>query len=163
MYIKFPFLNNYCCDFIKKELGNFLSLSFPQIDFKFIFFNSSTIKGLLNHKEKLQPDLRSGLVYLYECSACSATYVGQTKKCLKTRVGDHFGVSPRTGCLLARPTQSAIRDHVEICDSGKSIKDFKCLRTFSNNTLLKIYESLEIHFRKPALNTENSSIPLFLS
>ena len=74
--------------------------------------------GLLKHKERLPDALCSGLVYKYECGACGATYVGQTQKALRTRAGEHFGVSPRTGNLLARPTQSVIRDHLETCSNG---------------------------------------------
>ena len=108
------------------------------------------------------PALISGLVYHYKCDACSATYIGQTKKCLKTRVGEHFGVSPRTASLLVRPPQSTIRDHIEICGSSKSVDNFRCLNTFSNSILLRINESLEISTRKPELNLDGSSYSLLL-
>ena len=55
----------------------------------------------LKHKETVPDALCSGLVYKYECGA---TYVGQTQKALQNRAGEHFGVFPRTGTLLARPT-----------------------------------------------------------
>ena len=160
MYVKFPFLNNKCCDLIRKELAFILSKSFPHIDFRYSFINNFTIQGLLKHKERLPDDLSSGIVYLYECGTCGATYIGQTKKCLRTRAAEHFGVSSRTGGLLARPPQSTIRDHLEACNSGRSLENFKCLGSFSNNLFLRISESIEIHFRKPNLNVDNSSIPL---
>ena len=102
MYIKFPFLSNVCYNFIQTELGKILRIRYPRIEFRFIFVNKTTIQGLLNHKERLPKDLLSGLVYSYLCDACGATYVGQTKRCLRTRVGEHFGRSTRTGNLLAR-------------------------------------------------------------
>ena len=162
MYIKFPFLNNRCCDFIKTELDRALRWKFPHIDFKFLFVNNTSIHGFLSHKERLQTDLVSGLVYSYLCDVCGATYVGQTKRCLRTRISDHFGRSARTGSLLARPSQSAIRDHVEVCGSSRSVTNFKVLRTFSDNTLLRIYESLEIVKSAPSLNQDGSSYPLAL-
>ena len=119
--------------------------------------------GLLKHKERLPDALCSGLVYKYECVACCATYVGQTQKALQTRAGEHFGVSPRIGTLLARPSQSVVREHLEECSGSRSIKEFCKVRSFSDDLLLKIYESLEINFRKSTLNRDCSSIQLFLS
>ena len=163
MYCKFPFINNAACDFIKRDLGKFLFKCYPHIDFRFIFFNSMTIQGLLNHKEKLPTALTSGLVYHYQCDACSATYIGQTKKCLKTRVGEHLGVSSRTGSLLVRPPISSVRDHIEVCGSGRSYECFNSLGSFNNQILLRICESLEILMQKPSLNIEGSSYSLLLT
>ena len=163
MYIKFPFLSNVSSNLIKRDIGNFLRRKYCHIDFRFIFVNNFTIKGLLNHKERLPDELGSGIVYSYKCDACGATYVGQSKRSLLARARDHFGISVRTGALLARPSQSAIREHVEVCGSRRSVKDFKVIRSFSCPILLKIYESLEITFSKPTLNQDSSSHPLLLS
>ena len=142
---------------------NFLRRKYCHIDFRFIFVNNFTIKGLLNHKERLSDELGSSIVYSYKCDACGATYVGQSKRSLLARAQDHFGISARTGALLARPSQSAIRDHVEVCGSRRSVKEFKVIRSFSCPIFLKIYESLEITFRKPTLNQDGSSHPLLLT
>ena len=126
-----------------------------------MFVNSLSIQGLLNHKERLPRDLKSGLVYSFECDACSATYIGQSMRSLRTRVYEHFGKSVRTEQWLTRPAQSAIRDHIELCGSSRSIDNFKCIRTFKCNVLRRIYESLEIYDKKPSLNQDGSSCPLF--
>ena len=97
MYVKLPFLNNECCSFIKRELKKILDCKYPYIDFRYVFVNNFSIQGLLSHKESLPMDLRSSLVYAYECRACGSTYLGQTKKCLWSRVGDHFGISMLEG------------------------------------------------------------------
>ena len=162
MYCKFPFINNAACDFIKRDLGKFLFKCYPHIDFRFVFFYSMTIQGLTNHKDKLPTGLISGLVYHYQCDACSATYIGQTKKCLKSRVGEHLGVSSRTDSLLVRPPNSSIRDHIEVCGSGRSHDCFSSLGSYSNQILLRISESLEIFIQKPNLNIEGSSYCLLL-
>ena len=160
MYVKFPFLNNECCRFMKKEFGRILDFKYPHIDFRFVFVNNNTIQGLLSHKERLPDELSSGLVYSYKCGACGATYIGQTKKALKTRAAEHFGRSARTGTLLVRAPYSGIRDHIDVCGSGMSLDCFKKVRSFNNNILMRIYESIEIHFRKPVLNQDNSSHPI---
>ena len=161
-YFKLPFLNNACSDFIKKELGGFLKLNYPHIDFRLVFVNNTTFQGLLSHKEKLPDGLCSGLVYTFECGTCGATYIGQTKKALRTRASEHLGISARTGSLLVRAPQSSIRDHLEVCDSGRSLECFRKVRSFNNTIFRKIYESVEIHFKKPILNQDISSQPLFL-
>ena len=145
---------------MEKEFRRLLDFRYPHICFRFIFVNNNTIQGLLNHKERLPDTLSSGLVYSYECGACGATYIGQTRKALKTRAAEHFGKSARTGSLLARAPYSSIRDHIYVCGSGMSLNSFKKVRSFSNIILLKIYESIEIHFKKPILNQDNSSHPL---
>ena len=122
--------------------------------------NNLTIQGLTSHKEKLPVGLSSGIVYLFQCGACSATYIGHSKKCLLTRAHEHLGRSSRTGSLLVRPPQSSIRDHLERCGLGGSIENFKVLGSFNNQILLRILESLEIYFRKPSLNIDGSSFPL---
>ena len=162
MYVKLPFLNNECCSFIKRELKRILEYRYPYIDFRCVFVNNLSIQGLLSHKESLPMDLRSSLVYAYECGACGSTYLGQTKKCLRSRVGDHFGISMRTGRLLVSPTQSTIRDHLEVCGGGRNIVDFKSVRSFSDVVLLRIYESLEIFYKTPNLNRDGSSFNLKL-
>ena len=78
-------------------------------------------------------------------------------------MGEHFGVSPRTGILLVRPTQSVIREHLETCSGTRSIKEFKKVRSFTDPSLLKIYESLEIYYKQPSLNLDGSSVQLVLS
>ena len=101
---------------------------------------SEQIQGLISHKERLPDDLRSSLVNAYKCSACGSTYLGQTKKCLRSSVGDHFGISKQTGRLLVRPTHSAVRDHIEIFGTGRNLRDFKCKRSFNNSILLRIFK-----------------------
>ena len=100
--------------------------------------------------------------YNYTCDACSATYIGSTIKCLKTRADEHFGRSSRTGTLLVRPLQSKVREHIFSCNSVLSLDDFKILSSFNDHIQLRIAESLEIHFRKPNINGDLSSFPLLL-
>ena len=140
MYVKLPFLNNECCSFLKRELKQILNSRFPYADFRYVFVNNLTIQGRISHKERIPGDLRSSLVHVYESGACGSTYFGQTKKCLRSRAGDHFGISMRTGRLLVSPTYSAIRDHIEICGTGRNLRDFKCKRSFDNLVSLRIHE-----------------------
>ena len=135
---------------------------YPHIDLKLVFFNSLTIKQLLNHKERLPDGLRSGVCYNFTCSACSATYVGSSTRCLRTRADEHFGRSSRTGNLLARPVPSKVREHIFSCNSSFSLSNFRILRSFSETVLLRIAEAVEIHDKQPTINSDSSSFPLLL-
>ena len=147
---------------IKKELNRIASRYFPQIDFRLVFFNNFTIRGILNHKERLPDAFRSDICYLYLCDACGATYVGSSKRCLLTRANEHFGKSSRTGNWLARPAPSSIREHQVACKFSTNLENFKILGTYSDNMLLRLAESLEIKFRKPLLNMDATAQPLHL-
>ena len=64
--------------------------------------------------------LESGIVYLFSCGDCNATYVGSSVKALKTRAFEHFAVSSRTGNYLAQPPASLVRDHLETCKHNRN-------------------------------------------
>lgn len=162
LYQKIPFINNLCTLFFKREMSKMMSNFYPHIDFRPVFFNPFTIGTTLSHKERLPECLRSGICYNFVCSACGATYVGSSLKCLRTRADQHFGRSSRTGNLLGRPFQSKVRDHVFSCDSSFLIDNFKILGSYNNDILLRIAESIEIKFRKPNINGSDSSFPLVL-
>ena len=161
-YHKIPFVNNYTCRYIKTNFIPFLKQCYPQVDFNFIFCNTFTIKSCTKHKEKLPMTLESGIVYLFSCGDCNATYVGSSVKSLKTRVSEHFAVSSRTGNRLAQPAPSRIRDHIETCGYNRSFENFKILDIHGDNILLRMSETYEIKHRKPNLNSEESAFPMLL-
>ena len=155
-------MNNYVCNYIKKDYVNFLEKFYPQIDFKFIFSNNFTIKSCTSHKESLPRTLESGIVYQYNCGDCNATYIGSSIKALRTRICEHFSVSSRTGNPLARPLLSSIRDHIEVCSYSKSFEQFKILSRHSNVSILRMAETYEILEKRPNLNLDSSAFALHL-
>ena len=161
-YHKMPFINNYTCRYIKKTFIPFLRQCYPQVDFNFIFCNTFTIKSCLRHKERLPMTLESGIVYLYSCGDCNATYIGSSVKALKTRASEHFAVSSRTGNYLSQPTASRVRDHLETCKYNRSFENFRILDMHNESILLRMSETYEIQVRKPNLNSEESSYPMLL-
>ena len=93
LFHKMPFVNNYSCRYIKKDFVHFLKQCYRQVDFNFIFCNTFTNKSSTRHKEKLPMTLESGIVYLFSCGGCNATYVRSSVKILKTRICEHCAVS----------------------------------------------------------------------
>ena len=67
-------------------------------------------------KSKIPKELESKIVYHFCCSRCKSTYVGKTKRHLKTRVKEH-----RT------QKNKVIRKHADECNSEISMDNFKIL------------------------------------
>ena len=162
LYHNIPFVNNYTCHYIVKVLGTFLSKSYPQVNFNFVFSNTSRIQNLTKHKEKMPTTLDSGIVYEYKCGDCNATYIGSSTKSLRTRASEHFGYSSRSGNMLVRPPPSSIRNHMESCKLRRTLDQFSIIDRQSNAQALRISETMEIIFRKPILNEDQSAIQLYL-
>ena len=162
-YHKIPFINNYSCNFIKNNYVKFLSVCYPQIDFKMVFTNNFKVQRLTKHKEKLPRFLESGIVYLFKCGDCNATYIGSSVKTLKSRASEHFAISSRTGNMLARPVASSIRDHLSTCKASIDFDQFSILDKQSDILSLRISETIEIKSKKkPTLNSDGSALPMLL-
>jgi len=76
----------------------------------FICYNKLTcynkLKFIKVHKDILPVSLRSNVVYQINCSDCDASYVGQIKRTLNTRVNEHKSHIRRNSTQL-----SVITDH----------------------------------------------------
>ena len=104
--------------------------------------------------------LRSGVVYEFKCRSCNASYIGQTKRHLATRIAEHRGISVRTNRRVLKPLYSAIRDHSLDADHVFSKEDFRVLHTSTLDTERSICESLLAAKLKPALCHHDTSTPL---
>ena len=89
--------------------------------------------------------MRSLLYYKFQCSSCNATYYGKTKRHFKVRVSEHMGVSARTGKNIKSTKNSAVRDHMLVCNSIVSFEDFSVLANGTNDFRIELQESLLIH------------------
>ena len=125
-----------------------------------VFFNNYKIKNFINHKETLPKTFESMVVYLFSCPSCQLGYIGSTKKCIYSRYHEHKGTSSRTGRMLTHPLNSSIRDHCDMCRCSFSLEDFNILFRGSNETEIRIAESIFIKTKAPQLNQESASFPL---
>jgi hypothetical protein len=72
-----------------------------------IYSNKRKLRDILgNPKDKFEVLEKSG-VYQVECTGCDAVYIGQTKRCLKTRYKEHY-----SSIRLNHPEKSNIARHV---------------------------------------------------
>ena len=161
MYANVPLI--YSKSFYQDICGivsNFL----PAVSLKLIPTNPLTIGSLFKYKEKLDPLMTSGVVYLFNCPKCElGKYVGSTRRLLKVRVDSHRGISYRTGAKLGNPEFSNIRNHAKTCKYDIKYKDFKIIGRAPNEQQLDILESLCIKQMVPHLNSQTTSTPLYLT
>ncbi|XP_011687386.1 PREDICTED: uncharacterized protein LOC105449705 [Wasmannia auropunctata] len=64
-------------------------------------------KLIKRHKDKISTDSGNNAVYRINCNDCDATYVGQTKRKLKTRILEH-----RRNILLDDSKHSVVTNHI---------------------------------------------------
>ena len=91
---------------------------------------------------------------------CGASYLGQTRRHLHTRISEHMGVSPLTGKKRATHSLSSVLTHTHRTGHSISPDDFTIVsscRSSSNFELLR--GSLLISKLKPPLNENISSTP----
>ena len=146
---------------LRKSLNEILTHAYPQIDFRFVFYNSNTIGNFLKKRKENAGLLCSNVVYLFTCPRCNARYVGSTSRWLQHRIFEHQGKSVRTGRHLSHPSFSAIRDHSHHHDHQYTTEDFTVLHSLQNRFDLNITESITIRTIRPELNNMTTTSPLY--
>jgi hypothetical protein len=159
-YIKLPFFGRESYK-VRNELRSILKRSFNHVDFRFVFSNSFTIGSFFNIKDRIPNDVRSCVVYEYNCSGCNARYIGSTIRSFKARRMEHFGRSIHTGRPITTPEFSSIRIHSETHNHPLSHDNFKIVKSMPNQQALLVAESIIIKQQKPSLNSNTRSIELF--
>ena len=86
--------------------------------------------------------MRFLLCYKFQCSSCNGTCCGKTKRHFKVRVSEHMGVSARTDKNIMSAKNSAVRDHMLICDKILSFKVFSVLDNGNNDFRIKLQQCL---------------------
>ena len=163
IYLRFPYISRNINKSLVRELKYLFQLHLPQTDLRLAVYNNFKIKSYFRCKEELPSGLRSSIVYQFTCSKCNLEYIGSSIKNLSFRIDQHRAVSSRTATPLVRPLYSAIREHCEeICSIPVDKKDFRILATSRNELELRVLESILIRLKKPSLNLDGSSYPLYI-
>lgn len=95
------------------------------INLKAAFSISKTLNKLIKVvKERLDPLSNQDVIYKISCLDCNTSYVGQTKRCLHTRVHEHSSeINKKMGSF------SVISDHVIKFNHNFDWKEVKILDT----------------------------------
>ena len=108
-----------------------------------------TIRDILvKPKDRTPQELQCGVIYKIPCADCDATYIGETGRQLKTRIGEH-----RKSVRL-EGLSSAVGEHQ--MDTGHDIawNDVSVLGTESRDYPRKVREAIEIRSQHPSLNRD---------
>ena len=159
VYFCLPFTGLHSLQ-IRTQITRLCSAAYPHLNIRFVFRSSTRISSFFPFKDKVPKFLRSGVVYLFKCRCCSASYVGQTTRHLHTRVAEHLGISPITEKPSSSPPMSSIFSHLKTTGHTANFHDFQILSSCSDDCELMIHESLMISKLKPTLNVQGSSIHL---
>ena len=121
-----------------------------------LVFNSFKVKNYFSCKYPIRNDLKSFLVYQFNCAACSSGYIGKTCRHFKNRIKEH----------IENDNKSHIFEHlhstVTFFDSYNTLC-FKIIDKANSKFDLQIKESLHINCRKPNLNAQQNHLALTLS
>ena len=131
---------------------------FPHVQLNIIFKSTFSISSMFPFKDTVPKNVRSNIVYSYQCGMCHSTYIGESARHYHTRVSEHQGVSPRTG----RPSKNNTSNiYQHFMDTGHLVKEenFKILSSKHPSDLC-LSESIEIHAKNPDLNDKISSTNL---
>ena len=146
---------------ISEDFKKIFDKYIPHIKVHFVFYNNFKIKSFFKIKDTLPRALKSLVVYRFTCPKCSLGYIGSTKKSLSLRVKEHQGISARTNRHLVSPLTSSIRSHCHNnCNINFTLDNFEIASQCSNETELRIRESILIKTHNPQLNVEGSSFNL---
>jgi hypothetical protein len=69
--------------------------------------SSGKLEDLLGNQKQKTPDMEKSGIYIIKCKKCGAYYIGQSKRRIGKRLGEHEGYI--NACLLAT---SGIADHI---------------------------------------------------
>lgn len=145
---------------IRNRLCQLMKVHYPQLSIRVIFKASKTIQNYFRIKDIVTSDLKSSIVYKYQCGGCNSTYVGKTLRHLRARRSEHLGRSFRTGERLSKPPFSAIRDHSVEQDHQILLENFSVLSSHYSDMELRIAECLHTIKVKPNIGNNESSIEL---
>ena len=156
IYLSIPFIDKRSNFHLNKDIQDLIRRFYPQINLNIIFRNDFSIQNFFPYKDKVPVNILSNIVYKFKCEQCDATYYGETKRHLQTRIAEHKGIYPITGKSVPNPQNSKIMEHA--IDKNHPIKNQNFSILFKSKFPYdhKIAESLLIKRDAPDLNSIDS-------
>ena len=79
IYFCLPFTGSHSLQ-IGTQITRLRNAAYPHLNIRFVFCSSTRISSFFPFKDKVPKFLTSGVVCLFKCRCCSASYVGQTTR-----------------------------------------------------------------------------------
>ena len=89
IYISLPYFGKLLLS-ARSTLENIIRDILSCVNLKVVFRIKNRLSSKFNFKDKISKEMRSFLSYNFQCSSCSATYYGKTKRHFKVRVSEHM-------------------------------------------------------------------------
>ncbi|KYN22608.1 hypothetical protein ALC57_04991, partial [Trachymyrmex cornetzi] len=133
--------------YVKSISESFLPIS-SMFHCKLAFTIPNTLKGLIRKgKDKLELMSNQNVVYKISCENCEASYVGQTKRRLSTRVNEH-----KSDIRKNTSSPSVISDHRIKFDHNFKWDEVKVLDSESTYNKRLVSEMIHIKRQKQGIN-----------
>ena len=116
-----------------------------------MFKSQNKLAKAFRFKDRIPKELTSGVVYKFQCGLCNESYYGECVRHLNVRIGEHIAISSITE-KKAKTKDSAVSDHLLLCNHSPSFQNFSVLNEENKKFLLELKESLLIMKDKPSLN-----------
>jgi len=130
-------------------ISSFIDSSKALIGFRCLNKLSQLIKV---HKDTDQPLSKNNVVYKIQCRDCEATYVGQTKRQLKTRLREH-----KNNLKLDQSKHSVISEHITKYNHSFDWENTKIMDSESRYFKRIISEMIHIKEQKVSLNLNSDT------
>ena len=153
-YFKLPYLGKFSKQASIKIKNMIKQYCKEELTIK-IVFTSFKIKNYFSYKTKTPFNLNSFLVYKFVCAGCGSSYIGETTRHIKTRIGGH----------VKKDKNSHIYKHLhskEECFNALTNNCFNILDRATNRYNLNIKEALHIKWENPNLNAQLNHFNLSL-
>jgi len=144
-YFTIPYISSIA----KKFILYFKNISFCKL--AFTCYNKLN-KFIKVYKDPLSPASRPNVVYKISCHDCEASYVGQTKRMLNTRISEH-----RSHIKRDSPQTSVITDHRLNCNRKFDWDNVEVLDEETNYKKRLISEIIHIKKQKRGLNLKKDT------
>ena len=159
MTLTLPFYGNSSL-LLRNGLKKSLNEIYPDLKIRVVFSGLRTISSFFRFKDKIPASLQSNLIYRFSCSTCQVDYIGYTTRHLRTRIGEHLGISSRTGLPLSVREGTVIKKHISESGHDSTEEDFEIFHSVSKPEHIKIIETIFIQRECPKLNDTIGSFPL---
>ena len=150
-YYKLPYVGSFSTYTQKGQMNVIKRYCKPEISIKLVF----KIGSMFSFKDSIPFDLKSSVVYKFECASCKACYIGETSRHLTTRIKEH----------LKSDKHSHIYKHLQtldICKQSCNENCFSILDSATSKYSLRIKEGMHIKWQKPELNKQfNCFLPQY--
>ena len=125
------------------------------VDTKLIFV-SFKIGSVFSTKDMIPEDLKSNVVYKFNCARCNSCYIGETTRHISTRINEHLKTDKASHVYKHLNSNSECK---EVCN----VTCFSILDTAPTTYQLRIKEGVYIGWEEPSLNKQVKHLSSTLS